>query len=249
MPIHDWTRVDAGLFHHFHQDWTIELCRALNRGVLPPGFSALTDQVAGPTGPDVLTLNRPAPDRTRPTRSGAVAVAEPPTARFVEVMDEEERYTRTANRVAITHRHGRVVAVIEVVSPGNKSKNGILEFLRKSTELLTQGVHLLVIDLFPPTPHVPHGIHRAVWDEFTTSRFEPPADKPLTAVAYQARPVKKAYIEPLAVGDDLPAMPVFLADSEEHVLAPLEATYRASWDAFPVDLKELVEPHTPEPQS
>jgi hypothetical protein len=23
MPIHDWTRADAGLLHHFHQDWTI----------------------------------------------------------------------------------------------------------------------------------------------------------------------------------------------------------------------------------
>ena len=23
MPVHDWTRVDAGLFHAFHQGWTI----------------------------------------------------------------------------------------------------------------------------------------------------------------------------------------------------------------------------------
>jgi hypothetical protein len=28
MPIHDWTRVDAGLFHDFRQDWTIELRRS-----------------------------------------------------------------------------------------------------------------------------------------------------------------------------------------------------------------------------
>ena len=41
MPIHDWTRVDAGLFHDFHQDWTIELRRSLNAGRLPPGFVAL----------------------------------------------------------------------------------------------------------------------------------------------------------------------------------------------------------------
>lgn len=27
MPIHDWTRVDAGLFHDFHQDWTIPMNR------------------------------------------------------------------------------------------------------------------------------------------------------------------------------------------------------------------------------
>ncbi len=35
MPIHDWTRVPAGLFHHFHQDWSIEIARTLNRGRLP----------------------------------------------------------------------------------------------------------------------------------------------------------------------------------------------------------------------
>jgi hypothetical protein len=34
MPIHDWTRVEAGLFHHFHQDWTIEICRTLNRDLV-----------------------------------------------------------------------------------------------------------------------------------------------------------------------------------------------------------------------
>ena len=44
MPMHDWTRVDAGTYHHFHQDWTIELSRQLNRGILPQGFSAMADQ-------------------------------------------------------------------------------------------------------------------------------------------------------------------------------------------------------------
>ena len=33
MPIHDWTRVEAGIFHAFHHDWVTELARALNRGV------------------------------------------------------------------------------------------------------------------------------------------------------------------------------------------------------------------------
>ena len=27
MPIHDWTRLPGGLFHHFHQDWSIEIAR------------------------------------------------------------------------------------------------------------------------------------------------------------------------------------------------------------------------------
>lgn len=54
MPVHDWSRVPAGVFHTFHQDWTVELYRALNRGVLPPGYAALTDLRGGGGGePDV----------------------------------------------------------------------------------------------------------------------------------------------------------------------------------------------------
>jgi hypothetical protein len=35
LPIHDWTRVDAGIFHHFHQGWIVALANALNAGKLP----------------------------------------------------------------------------------------------------------------------------------------------------------------------------------------------------------------------
>ena len=35
MPIHDWTRVDAGIFHAFHLSWIAEIARVLNRGQLP----------------------------------------------------------------------------------------------------------------------------------------------------------------------------------------------------------------------
>ena len=44
MPIHDWTRVAAGVYHHFHQDWTIEISRRLNAGILPAGYFAMADQ-------------------------------------------------------------------------------------------------------------------------------------------------------------------------------------------------------------
>jgi len=56
MPIHDWTRVGAGIFHDFHHAWIEELKRSLNRGVLPPDYYALAEQFAAGFGPDVLTL-------------------------------------------------------------------------------------------------------------------------------------------------------------------------------------------------
>jgi hypothetical protein len=56
MPIHDWTRVDANLFHDFHQTWTIGIRNALNSGLLPKGFSALVERHAAGAVPDVIAL-------------------------------------------------------------------------------------------------------------------------------------------------------------------------------------------------
>jgi hypothetical protein len=242
MPIHDWTRVDAGLFHDFHQDWTIELRRTLNAGRLPPGYVALTDQQMGGPIPDVLTLNRgpKLSEKREPTGGLAVATA-PPRARFI-VEAEEDTYARRANRLLIRHRHGEVVAVIEIVSPGNKnSVKPLRAFVRKAADLIWQGVHLLVVDLFPPSERDPQGIHKAIWDEIADQPFELPPDKQLTVVAYRANPTKTAYVEPVAVGDDLPSLPIFLTE-DEYVPAPLEETYRASWTVFPNDFKELLGP-------
>ena len=241
MPIHDWTRVDAGLFHHFHQDWTVELCRSLNAGRLPAGYIALVDQQTGGPIPDVLTLNRKPESTGQGDPVGGLAVATaPPQARFV-VEAEEDTYARRANRICIHHRHGQVVAIIEIVSPGNKSSwNALRAFVRKASDLIWQGIHLLVVDLFPPSQRDPQGIHKAIWSEIADHPFELPADKELTVVAYRAGPTKTAYVEPVAVGDELPGLPIFLTE-DEYVPAPLEETYQASWAVFPADFKGLLE--------
>ena len=160
MPIHDWTRVDAGLFHDFHQDWTIELRRSLNSGRLPPGFTALTDQQINGPIPDVLTLNRSPKNPAKRETGGGLAIAiAPPKARFVD-QAEEDTYARRANSIRIQHRHGQVVAVIEIVSPGNKSsRHAIDELLDKVWSLIDQGIHMLLVDVFPPTRRDPQGIH------------------------------------------------------------------------------------------
>ena len=61
MPIHDWTRAEAGDFHHFHQTWIPLLAAALNDGGLPPEFMALAEQVTGRPIPDVVTLEARSP--------------------------------------------------------------------------------------------------------------------------------------------------------------------------------------------
>jgi len=62
--------------------------------------------------------------------------------------------------------------------------------------------------------------------------FALPPDKPLTCAAYRGGPSEEAFVEPVAVGDTLPDMPLFLTP-ETYVPIPLEATYRAAWDVLP----------------
>src|SRR5690242_20728435 len=59
MPVHHWKGVEAGIFHAFHHGWIEEISRSLNRGLLPPDYYALPEQIAGGLGPDVLTLRQP----------------------------------------------------------------------------------------------------------------------------------------------------------------------------------------------
>jgi hypothetical protein len=244
MPIHDWTRVDAGLFHDFHQDWTIELRRSLNAGRLPHGYTALIDQQIGGIIPDVLTLHHAKQDQEELVTTGGLFVATvPPQARFVEEF-EEDTYALRSNTIRIQHRHGEVVAVIEIISPGNKnSRHALGAFVRKAATLLQQGINLLIVDLFPPSDRDPQGIHQAILAEISDRTFTLPAEKQLTVAAYRAAPIKMAYVEPVAVGDELPSLPIFLM-GDVYIPAPLEETYRNSWAAFPADFKNLLESPT-----
>jgi hypothetical protein len=160
---------------------------------------------------------------------------------------EVEIYARKADRITVRRRHGRVIAVVEIVSPGNKgSRNEMRTFVEKTSDLIRQVVHLLVIDLFPTGPRDPQGIHKLIWDEFEEEDYEIPPDKPLTLVAYDAGTPRVAYVESVAVGDALPEMPLFLKPGF-YVPAPLEATYQAAWQVFPRALKGLLEPPATQP--
>jgi len=239
MPIHDWTRVRANRFHHFHQEWTMGIARALNQGLLPDGYSALADQVTGGPVPDVVTLS---PSGSLAGPAGGVAVIDAPVRSRVQVEAEAAVYARKANRVTVTHPDGVVVAVIEIVSPGNKdSRHAARSFARKAAEFLFAGVHLLIVDLFPPSRRDPQGAHKLIWDRIRDEPFELPADKPLTVASYDATDDLTAYVDPVAVGDVLPDAPLFLAPGW-HVAIPLERTYQASWAETPQVIRDRVAP-------
>ncbi len=45
MPLHDWSRVESGIFHAFHGSWITEIQIALNAGLLPADYYALASNV------------------------------------------------------------------------------------------------------------------------------------------------------------------------------------------------------------
>lgn len=253
MPVHAWTHVNAGIFHHFHHEWISALSRALNAGRLPPDYYALAEQIAGGLGPDVLTLGhgsggtRPGegngPAAAGSAANGGIALAtRPPQVRFTATA-EAEQYARKQKSVVIRHSSGdNVVAVIEIVSPGNKAnRHGLRSFVDKVAELLVAGIHLLIVDLFPPGPRDPQGIHGAIWSELADDNFQLPGDKTLTLAAYLAGEQRLAFIEPVAVGDNLPDMPLFLTP-ERYVPVPLDPTYQNAWEAVPQRWRNEIQP-------
>ena len=134
----------------------------LNRGVLPPGYYALPEQIAGGLGPDVLSLKIPGRNGPAPSakmRHGGVALAVAPPKVRIRMRSGANRYAAKAKAIAIRHvSDHQVVAMIEVISPGNKNnQNGLNAFVRKAEEALAAGIHLLLVDLFPPTRAIRKG--------------------------------------------------------------------------------------------
>jgi hypothetical protein len=244
MPIHDWTRVTAGTFHAFHVAWIAELQRVLNTGLLPKGYYAQAEQVAGDVIPDVLALEQQGTDAVplvdANTGSIALATATPRVA-VSDTITEAMLLAARRRHIVIRHTTGdRIVALLEIVSPGNKEKRGALDaFVEKAIAALDAGYHLLVLDLFPPGPLDTEGMHGAIWKRLR-GVYQPPPGKPLTLAAYVAAGAVTCYVEPTAPGSELIPMPIFL-DPGHYINIPLEPTYMAAYEGVPQRWKSVIE--------
>lgn len=244
MPLHDWTRVDAGLFHDFHRSWTVALSAALNDGGLPSDYFALLQPRFSLPAAEVLTLRpRPTADLPHHSAEGLNIVAAPPRADVVRPMRgaDAATYARRADRIAVRHRHGRIVAMVDVVSPGNKAgRFEARSFVETAADMVRHGIHVLVIDPFPPGRRDPQGLPAAVWDEFADEPLAPPPPaRNRTVAAFDAGDDRTAYVSFVGVGDPLPDMPLFLRPGV-YVPAPLEASYRTAWEQFPAPVRGLL---------
>lgn len=241
MPMHDWTKVEAGIYHDFHTSWLVEIRNALNKGLLPDSYYALVEQNLSGTlqiGPDILTLHPDMEGESHLPRgfsnhsNGGTTTATGPRTAQIDRSHNKNRLKRVAVRHVSNHK---IVALIELLSPGNKSsKRDFQHLVIKLASVLDAGLHLAVIDPFPPTPRDPNGIRAAIWKDL---RGKPayilPETKRLTIAAYaNTEETIDAFVRPVAVGDALPELPLFYAVNA-FVNLPLEAAYSAAWDSVP----------------
>ncbi len=242
MPVHDWTRVDAGIFHHFHHGWIEDISRALNRGLLPPEYYALAEQIAGGVGPDVLTLHiRSATAPAVPEPAGGVAVATaPPRVQFrlrrtrqVRSESQGDRHSARQQSQGRGGHGGRVAREQEHAARGARFRpqggatpaSGHSSADRRS---VSAGASR---SAGPAKAHMGRVLRRV--------RIRIAARSPADARRLHCRAGTEALIEPTGVGAVLVDMPLFLIP-EVYVPIPLEATYQSAWEAVPAYWRDVL---------
>jgi hypothetical protein len=244
MPVHDWTKVEAGTYHAFHTAWITHLKEGMNNGLLPSAYYALSEQHLGRRSSDFLAPHVSDFPASSPasSREGAVLVDEvPPRVRRKLIAEPRAAYRGLRRTLTIRSVEGhRIVALVEILSPGNKDRAASIdEFVGKVDSALRAGIHVLIVDLFGPSPFDLQGIHGAVWALYDSDAYQFPQAEPLTLVSYEAGLTPEAYVEHLALGQPLPEMPLFL-DVGAYINVPLEPTYNEAFRGMPALYRSLL---------
>ena len=220
--------------------WIAELKKAMNSGVLPPEFYADAEQYADGKNADVLALHRSPAGSATPIQTAA------PASALTLPADTARRTARKSKppaqkqrRVVVRHVSGhRVVAHIEIVSPRNKDRRASAEeFVAKGREAIDAGVHLVVVDLFPPTRATRRGLAPGVWRKYDPTPVVAPPGQPLCLASVLATDRPEGFFKFLAVGEDLPSFPLFLAATLA-VNLPLADTYAEVFVSIAPDDRE-----------
>jgi Protein of unknown function (DUF4058) len=215
----------------FHVNWAGAIADALNESLLPDGYFAEEHAHLGPfVEIDVATYTD---SETSAERAGGTATLParawaPPAPPLVVPAAFPDAF-----EVLVFESEGgsRLVAAIELVSPGNKDRDGHRQaFAIKCASYLCQGVSLIVIDIVTSRRANLHNeIVRLLGhgEQFTLS-----AETNLYAVAY--RPIvrdqrQQIEIWPslLEIGNTLPLLPLSL-NAELCLPIDLEASYAAA---------------------
>jgi hypothetical protein len=234
MPLFDHFHPPLYPHHHwesFHSNWATRIADGI-APLLPPEFQVEEHTHAGPGFEiDVATYEGETPAQASAAAGPALATcAAPAYAPPVPDGTLPAAFPDTFEvRVFHTTAGLTLVAVIELVSPGNKDRPAERRaFVAKCASYLAQGVSLIVVDIVTNRHANLHNELMRLMESAPELDF--PDDVTLYAVAY--RPVRRADKEEidvwrrrLAVGAPLPTLPLRLT-GDLFVAVDFEAAYQ-----------------------
>lgn len=194
----------------FHHGWATFIAQQLNQE-LPPSYFAESEISLGPELEiDVATLELTA-DAGRET---ATAIWSPARSKFSAKVDFA-RLDSCEVRVYQELGGAELRGAIELVSPGNKDRAGSRRtFAAKCAGYLKHGIGLVIVDVVTARSA---NLHEELWKVLAVKSRRLAWESPtgLYAVAYRPVTLRKSprvevWAEPLALGKDLPVLPLWL---------------------------------------
>jgi len=235
MPILDHSSpeiLDIADFDSFHSQWASKIVAVLNK-ILPRGFRAKAHTSIGNREVDVRT------DKTlsiseKQQLISQYQIPDSPIvseAEFPKVLEVFVNYIDRGRQIT--------VGVIEIISRANKDRSGSRNtFVAKCSNLLSQNVSLIMVDILaPPFYNLHNQLLEAL--DIKTGHLKENKETPLYCSAYhqilneENKPAIEFWTYSLKVGDLLPELPLFIT-SEVAVPVNLERTYMESCDELKV---------------
>ncbi|MEN3001191.1 MAG: DUF4058 family protein [Armatimonadota bacterium] len=210
---------DSRLWSDLHRTF-ISVLRAQLNTMLPLNYLAFVEErvyIEEPATfrtiiPDAVIM-RPMPGTTIPV--GATAVADAPYKIYMQEDGMREPYIEI---IALRNGQRKVVTIIELLSPTNKTPNSVGRklYLEKQEEVIYSTTHLIEIDL----------LHYGAHTLFVPRALLEPEDKRLdyAVVLHKAGWCKKhAWAWPINLRERLPNITVPLAEGDPDVIVDLQA--------------------------
>jgi hypothetical protein len=230
MPLRDHFRPpldDRRSWEGFHGQWPAMIVIDLNRRLPAPFFAEPRVHLGAAMEIDVSTFEE-APGALGTGESGvATAVWAPPRPTFDVVTELPDQYAYEV-LVYEAERHRRLVAAVELVSPGNKDRpENRRAFVTKCSALLQQRVSVAIVDLVTTRRF---NLYGDLLDDLgqVDPALGPEAPSLYTAACRWARRDEAWHFESwaytLALGQPLPTLPLWLTE-DFAVPLDLEASY------------------------
>jgi hypothetical protein len=216
----------------FHSAWANAMVSRLNQDWLPESYRAIPQVHLGANVEIDMATVRLREEKQETGNGATTAVWAPPQARLAVAVDFTDRDTF---EVLVRDRARRLVAAVELVSPGNKDRPGARrDFAVKCASYLQQQVALIVVDVVTERHANLHGELMQLLN--LPAALVEAVPSRLYAVAYRVRQEEERsslelWPALLALGEVLPTLPLWLGN-DLAVPLDLEASYLGACEAL-----------------